>query len=140
MVFSRQDRIGLQNMLDLILDETEIAARKLRFYHPQHLPGICQKLMQIGESLVKIGEEMQNLVRWVLTDFTKGIQTIKVVTDLRREAREIYWGFMHDIYSQPIDPREFSYYTQFAKSLITVIDLCEADADQIFGLICKYRP
>lgn len=138
MVFSREDRLGLIDDLDDIVDKAEIVVRKLKLHSIPLNPELKKGFVNISIALAKIGIEMDALVQSVLRDFEKGKDHIKNITDIRREIREIHWELLENTYRIKDDYLSFHYFHNLIKAMCTCADEVEEVSDEIYTLICKY--
>jgi uncharacterized protein len=138
MVFSRADRLLLIESVDAIIDEVEIVVRKMMQYNPK-LPDQFDKPLKImAENAAKIGENMNQLIRAILVDFSKGKQYVDKVNSLRREIRNEQWQILKLNYDLKPDYLEFNYFQNLFKAITRAADIAEEVADKIEGLLCKY--
>jgi predicted phosphate transport protein (TIGR00153 family) len=139
MAFSRPDRLFLVNEMDDIGDEAEIVARKMRIYKPKPDPELLAGIKNISSEISEIGKAMNELVAGILKDFDIALKKIEININIRRDIREKHWKLMQRLYELDLPAKDFTYYLDLIKKIAHIADICEALADNLYGLILKYK-
>lgn len=139
MAFSRPDRLFLVNEMDDIGDEAEIAARKLRLYRPKPDTELFNGIRDISSEIAQIGKAMNDLIVNLLNNFDAALKSIDINISIRREIREKHWKLMQRLYQLELPIKDFTYYLDLIKKIGHIADICEALADNLYGLILKYK-
>jgi uncharacterized protein Yka (UPF0111/DUF47 family) len=140
MTFSRSDRLDLINRLDNVVDHMINNARRAHSYTPKSIPPKVGTSMRIvAENSREICKALKQAVLNLFSDFPEAERKIIEIRTLNRQARNILWTTIHDLFQEAEEPRDLLYFDRFLRDLRLTFDKISDMGNAIRSLIIKYR-
>ncbi len=131
-----EERYSLVNHLDSIIDAAEEAVRLMEIGKHKRPPKAIAKM---AKKCWECTDLLQDVVKFLFTDFEAAIEMAKKVEKVREEARDLKFELHKRLFNDPeCSPVDVAYFHSISRRIIEVAIQAEITADFIRVLAVRY--
>jgi predicted phosphate transport protein (TIGR00153 family) len=136
--FTKTDRHKIIRKVDGVVNHADLIAHEILLYNLKVPSSLVPAIKNLIKYAIESVTELRDAVNDLRRDFKKAIKEATMVEDERREARNICWALLKDLYHTPTDPLTLILTRELILDLTWLADIAESFSDFIEMLALKY--
>ncbi len=136
--FTKADRHKIVVKVDTVVNQADLIAHQIQLYELKIPPSIVPKLKELVKYAIDSVRELRDAVTDLRKDFSKAIRDATIVENERREARNLCWDLLKELYHIPTDTLTLILTREMILDITWLADQAESFSDFIETLAVKY--